>query len=139
MTNQKKIQYLRQFRRILQQIELLQKEVIRWRELGEKTTPSLTGMPHGGQDVSKVEQAAVMVCDTENKIAERIVQLTTLRLKIEQAIEALDDMALQNLLLRKYIDGQTFEEIAYEMHYSWRHTRRKHQMAVSKLNLEDVL
>lgn len=139
MTNQEKIQFLRQYRRIAEKIELLKQDVLRWRALGEKITPSLTGMPKGGQDCSKVEQAAVMVCDTESQIAERIVQLTALRQKIEQAIEAVEDINLQNLLRRRYIQGQTFEQIAVEMHYSWRHTRRKHQIAVSKLNLEDVL
>lgn len=135
MTNQEKIQFLRQYRRIKDKIELLQQEIWSWRELGEKTTPSLTGMPKGGQDSSKVEQAAVMVCDTESQIAERIVQLTALRQKIEQAIEAVEDINLQNLLHRRYIQGQTFEQIACEMHYSWQWVHNLHKRALNALQI----
>lgn len=126
---------MRQYRRIKDKIELLQQEIWSWRELGEKITPSLTGMPKGGQDSSKVEQAAVMVCDTESQIAERIVQLTALRQKIEQAIEAVEDINLQNLLHRRYIQGQTFEQIACEMHYSWQWVHNLHKRALNALQI----
>lgn len=139
MTNQEKIQFLRQYRNVLQKVEMLQKDLIRWRELGEKVTPSLSGMPQGGQNVPKVEQAAVMICDTEKEINERIKQLSALYLQILNVIETVDDITLQNLLHRRYIEGQTFEQIAYEMNYSWRHARRKHQIALSKVHIEDVL
>lgn len=135
MTNQEKIQFLRQYRNVLQKVEMLQKDLIRWRELGEKITPSLTGMPQGGQNVPKVEQAAVMICDTEKEINERIKQLSALYLQILNVIETVDDINLQNLLHRRYIDGQTFEKIAADMHYSWRHVHRQHKKALSDIKL----
>lgn len=135
MTNQEKIQFLRQYRHILEKIEILQKDLIRWRELGEKVTPSLTGMPQGGQNVPKVEQSAIMICDTQKEISERIRQLSSVYVQILSAIDTVDDISLQNLLHRRYIEGQTFEQIAYEMNYSWRHARRKHQVALSKVQI----
>ena len=135
MTNQEKIQFLRQYRHILEKIEILQKDLIRWRELGEKITPSLTGMPRGGQNVPKVEQSAIMICDTQKEISERIRQLSSVYVQILSAIDTVDDISLQNLLHRRYIEGQTFEQIAYEMNYSWRHARRKHQVALSKVQI----
>ena len=139
MTNQEKIQFLRQYKSILEKIEELKNDIENWRELGEKVTPSLTGMPQGGQNSPKVEQAAVMICDTEKEINERIKQLSEVYIRILNAIDTVDDINLQNLLHRKYIDGQPFEQIAYEMNYSWRHLRRKHQIALSKVRIEDVL
>lgn len=135
MTNQEKIQFLRQYRHILEKIEILQKDLIRWRELGEKITPSLTGMPQGEQNVPKVEQSAIMICDTQKEISERIRQLSSVYVQILSAIDTVDDISLQNLLHRRYIEGQTFEQIAYEMNYSWRHARRKHQVALSKVQI----
>lgn len=135
MTNQEKIQFLRQYRNVLQKVEMLKRDLIRWRELGEKVTPSLTGMPQGGQNVPKVEQSAIMICDIEKEINERIKQLSELYMRILSAIDAVDDISLQNLLHRRYIEGQTFEQIAYEMNYSWRHARRKHQVALSKVQI----
>lgn len=135
MTNQEKIQFLRQYRSILEKIELLKQDILRWRELGEKVTPSLTGMPQGGQNVPKVEQSAINICDTQKEISERIRQLSSVYVQILSAIDTVDDISLQNLLHRRYIEGQTFEQIAYEMNYSWRHARRKHQVALSKVQI----
>ena len=135
MTNQEKIQLLRQYRNALQKIEILQKDLMRWRELGEKVTPSLTGMPQGGQNVPKVEQAAVMICDIENEINERIKQLSELYMRILNAIETVDDINLQNLLHRRYIQGQKWEEIAVNMHYSYMHVCRLHGQALEKIML----
>lgn len=135
MTNQEKIQFLRQYRNILQKIEILQKDLIRWRELGEKITPSLTGMPQGGQNVPKVEQSAINICDTQNEISEHIKQLSSVYVQILSAIDTVDDISLQNLLHRRYIEGQTFERIAVEMHYSWRHVHRQHKQALSEIKL----
>ncbi len=135
MNNQEKIQYLRGYRRILEQIELLQKDIIRWRELGEKITPSLTGMPQSGQDDSKVEQAAVMICNTEHTISERIGQLTRTYQQIETAIESVRDITLRNLLHRRYIDGEKWEEIAVKMHYTWQWVHKLHKRALNALQI----
>jgi DNA-directed RNA polymerase specialized sigma subunit len=135
LTNQEKIQFLRQYRHILEKIEILQKDLIRWRELGEKVTPSLTGTLQGGQNVPKVEQSAINICDTQKEISERIRQLSSVYVQILSAIDTVDDISLQNLLHRRYIEGQTFERIAVEMHYSWRHVHRQHKQALSEIKL----
>lgn len=135
MTNQEKIQFLRQYRNVLQKVEMLKRDLIRWRELGEKVTPSLTGMPQGGQNVPKVEQSAIMICDIEKEINERIKQLSELYMRILSAIDAVDDINLQNLLYRRYIQGQKWEKIAVEMHYSYMHVCRLHGQALDKIML----
>ena len=135
MTNQEKIQFLRQYRNILQKVEMLKRDLIRWRELGEKVTPSLTGMPQGGQNVPKVEQSAIMICDIEKEINERIKQLSELYMRILSAIDTVDDINLQNLLYRRYIQGQKWEKIAVEMHYSYMHVCRLHGQALDKIML----
>lgn len=135
MTNQEKIQFLRQYRNVLQKVEMLKRDLIRWRELGEKVTPSLTGMPQGGKNVSKVEQSAIMICDIEKEINERIKKLSELYMKILNTIETVDDINLQNLLHRRYIQGQKWEKIAVEMHYSYMHVCRLHGQALEKIML----
>ena len=136
MTNQEKIQFLRQYRNVLQKVEMLKRDLIRWRELGEKVTPSLTGMPQGGQNVPKVEQSAIMICDIEKEINERIAQSARLYMQILQAIESVEDVTLQNLLHRRYIDGEKWEEIAVDMHYTWRWVHKLHKRALDMLETE---
>ena len=126
---------MRQYRNVLQKVEMLKRDLIRWRELGEKVTPSLTGMPQGGQNVPKVEQSAIMICDIEKEINERIKQLSELYMRILSAIDAVDDINLQNLLYRRYIQGQKWEKIAVEMHYSYMHVCRLHGQALDKIML----
>lgn len=135
MTNQEKIQFLRRYRQILHRIALLQKDLIAWREVGEKITPSLTGMPQGGENAPRVEQAAVMIADTEKEINARIYQLSGIYRKIEDAISGMEDVTLQNILHRRYIQGQKWEEIAVDMHYSYMHVCRLHGQALEKIML----
>lgn len=135
MTNQEKIQFLRPVSKYIAKVEMLKRDLIRWRELGEKVTPSLTGMPQGGQNVPKVEQSAIMICDIEKEINERIKQLSELYMRILSAIDAVDDINLQNLLYRRYIQGQKWEKIAVEMHYSYMHVCRLHGQALDKIML----
>lgn len=117
-------------------MEILQNDLMRWRELGEKITPTLTGMPQGGQNEPKVEQAAVMICDMEDRINDRIKQLSVVYEQIVRAIESVEDIALQNLLHRRYIDGEKWEKIAVEMHYTWRWVHKLHKRALDAMKME---
>lgn len=135
MTNQEKIQFLRQYRSILEKIELLKQDILSWQELGEKITPSLTGMPKSGRDCPKVEQAAVMICDIQSQLSERIAQSAGLYMQILQAIESVEDVTLQNLLHRRYIDGEKWEEIAVDMHYSWQWVHKLHKRALNVIKI----
>ena len=69
------------------------------------------------------------------EITRELRELRCLRREIRTVIAALEDDTLQALMLYRYIDGMTFEEIAVKMNYSYVHVCRLHGQALSKIML----
>lgn len=53
-----------------------------------------------------------------------------IKAEVLAVIRKLDNSLYRRLLVLRYINGHTFEEIAVEMHYSWRQTCRIHGRAL---------
>ena len=60
-----------------------------------------------------------------------------LRLQIEQAVNALNEPRERELMRRRYIEGQRWEQVAFEMHYSIDHIWRLHGMVLGKLRMQE--
>ena len=78
------------------------------------------------------------ICEIEEEIAESTAKLQQSKHQIEEAINSLEDATERDVLWYRYIKGLTFEKIAVEMNYSWRHIFRKHKQAVVKINLKKM-
>lgn len=135
MTNQEKKIWLLQYRRLDDRIDRLEKEKSRWIERATKMSAPSDGMPRGSGVSDTVGQAVAKIADLQAEINREIDRLVDLRRQMETAIGTVEDPLLRELLERRYIDGDTFEEIAVGMHYSWRNILRKHGKALSAIRL----
>lgn len=63
----------------------------------------------------------------------KIDELYDTKREIQSAIWSVEDGTLRELLERKYIDGESLEQIAVNMKYSYRQTRRLHGRALSEI------
>ena len=60
------------------------------------------------------------------------IELYNKQLEIENCINSLD--ATERIIARsRYIEGKTFEQIAVDLNYSWRHTVRIHGKILQKI------
>ena len=92
------------------------------------------GQPHGTGITDPTAQAVI---DLEKKIGEYERQLIRNRTELWRAkmdildtISKVQDAKLSRLLYLYYVDSKTWEEVAVELHYSWRHTLRRHGQAL---------
>jgi len=74
--------------------------------------PSLSGMPRGGPEHSKVEQYAAALAEIEAGIQERIVRSTIEEARLRRYIETVPDAQMRNLLLCRFVDCCTWEQVA---------------------------
>ena len=51
------------------------------------------------------------------------------------AIERVNDCTLRKLLIKRYLQFKTWEQIAVEMNYSWRQIVRLHGKALQKVKM----
>lgn len=69
----------------------------------------------------------------EGQIDEMIDRMLVTKAETLETIERLNDWKLREVLKRRYIDMQTFEQIAYNMGYGWRHVMRLHKKGLQEI------
>ncbi len=135
-TNQDKIKYLKRF-------TLLDKEIYRkiqaigyWRSKLTRIMPIYSTEPKGGGSIrGKTESIIAKIVDLEKEIEADVDRLIAVRDNIKSVIEVVEDDRERLLLQYRYLDGWTFEKIAVEMNYSWRHIHRLHSRALSNVEI----
>lgn len=102
---------------------------------GPKTV-KYDAMPRGGSGPSDpVAELAGRHLALREEYAKTVENLTIQMAEIEQAIEPLEPT--QRTLIRlHYFQGLTWEQVAVEMGYTWRHVHRLHGKALEKLQEE---
>ena len=136
MSNREKIKYLKRYINLDREIERKLEEVSRLRSKLTRITQVLTAEPRGGGSIyGKTEGILAKIVDLENEIDADIDRLVAIRDGIKTIIEAVEDDRERLLLQYRYLDGRTFEEIAVQMHYSWRQIHRLHSRALTNLKM----
>lgn len=133
--NQKKIEYLSRYRKLGKRIEQLSTERAMWLSRACKTTQTISDMPKAKNGAQGDSGEVAQYIEIGEEITRELRNLHRLRREIRAVITTLEDDILQTLMLYRYIDGMTFEEIAVKLHYSWRQVCRKHGQALAKLRM----
>jgi len=128
MTNNDKKRVLNSYRRIVQQERAIRDEID---SLTLLHSPSLDGMPHGASDPRGLDafwvKAGALFEKWQTLLDKKYAALSV----ITDEIEKLPNETEKTLLMLRYINGKTFEQVAVEMGYSWRHTLRLHGQALA--------
>jgi RinA family phage transcriptional activator len=139
MTNRDKIKYLKRYINLDREIERKLEEVARLRSKLARVTEVFTAEPKGGGSIyGKTGEILAKIVDLEKEIDADVDRLIEVRDSIKSIIEAVEDDRERLLLQYRYLDGRTFEEIAVQMHYSWRQTHRLHSRALTNLKMSKM-
>lgn len=84
----------------------------------------------------ELDKAIAELADATSKAGNEITRLVRLEKEIEYIIEKSEE-PFRTILYERYINGKTWEQIAVQMHYCFRHTTKLHGMALE--TLKDVL
>ena len=105
----------------------------------EAELSSLTGVDYGRPVVKSsggrgsVEQLAISVADRKAKIAAKIGRLMAAKQQARELIETLPEGAERNVLVQRYVLLFSWEQIAVNLGYSYRHVIRLHGEGLRKL------
>ena len=139
MTYEEKVRWLRRYRDALRLEEELRQELEAQRARACKTTAALTGMPGGGEDGQALPRAVESIVAAQQELQAQINLCGATRREVVAALDQVTDARDHEILRRRYLLGQRFEEIAVEMMLEYRWVRRLHKRAVSILTLESPL
>ena len=136
MNSQEKKAWLRQCAALDRDIDRLILERSRWMARATRMVPTLSDMPRGGGERRRSEDIILRIAEIENEIDRKIDALLDQRAAVVEAITAVGDRQLREVLELRYLDGATFEEIAEEMVLSVRHVLRLHGAALEKISVD---
>jgi hypothetical protein len=104
------------------------------REERESISINLDGMPHGTSLSDKTARLAAQLADAEEEIIELRSEAWSIRMEIVRTLNRIQTPEYNTLLYLRYIEGKTWEQIAVEMHYTFRHTTRLHGDALREVD-----
>lgn len=136
MTYEEKVRWLRRYRDALKLEVELRQELEAQRARACKTTAAMTGMPGGGGDGQALPRAVESIVAAQQELQAQINLCGATRREVVAALDQVTDARDHEILRRRYLLGQRWENIAVEMHIELRWIYRRHRRAVSELTME---
>lgn len=135
LEHERKKRYLKRYKRNGILIDRLENKLraLEARIQGVKS-PSLSGMPRGGEPVTREDLIADKV-DLERRIKKLKGKGDDIRREILDIIDELEDPRYAEVLESFLIDDMTFREIADDMDYTERHVIRLYSEAIDAVTL----
>ena len=104
--------------------------------MATKFTPALSDMPKAQSNENRIEAITEKIIEVESQINDELDELLSVRTEIENVINQIPNETYQELLERRYIQGQRWERIAIEMMYDYRYVLKLHGKALQTLHIE---
>ena len=135
-TYNEKVRWLRRYRDALRLEEELRQELEAQRARACKTTAALTGMPGGGGDGQALPRAVESIVAAQQELQAQINLCGAVRQEVVAVLDQVADERDLEILRRRYLLGQRWENISVEMHIELRWVYRRHRRAVTALTME---
>lgn len=133
MTLEEKKRWLWRYRDALRLEDALRDELEEQQARATRTTAAFTAMPKAASDGQTLARAVEGIVEAQQKLQAQINVCGATRREVVAAIDQLDDERDHTVLYRRYVRGQTFEQIAALMHRSTRAVIYRHNHAVEQL------
>lgn len=140
LTSQEKKAYLERYGEADREIDRLCEELSKWRARATKITPVLSQEPAGGHgNGNQIELAIEKIIALEGQINAKIDEAWEIRQRVEEVIQTVADGTLREVLHRRYILRETWEQIAVHMNYGYRWVLRLHGKALAQAEVKEAI
>lgn len=136
MTYNEKKAWLSRYQVSLRRERELIEEVKQQEARAQAVTPRLSGMPGGGRPGDSLPCAVEAIIQAKQELQAQINQCGAIRREIVAALEQVTNARDHEIMRRRYILGQRFEQISVEMHMDLRWIYRTHKRTVQRLAIK---
>lgn len=124
-------EYLQQYREAAKRARAALDHLDELRSMATRITPNYGGEGGGThQTGDKLGAAVARIIDAENRVSDELEMLEAIEHEVLNTILRVKDATLSTLLYERYINGKTWEQIAVDMHYSYRGVTKMHGRAL---------
>lgn len=128
-------EYLSQVRKMDSRLRLIGQKVERLRSVLEYRSPSFEGAGGGG-NADRLPDTVALIVEYEQQAEKLREEYIGKFREIDRAIAAVPDAVLREVLERRYLFYQRWEQIAEEMHRDLRWIYRLHGRALSYIEVD---
>lgn len=136
MDNEEKKKWLWRYRDSLDAEKALKDDLEEQNNRARSITSILTDMPGGKSDGQKLARAVESIICAQQKLQAQINLCGAIRREVTSVIDQITDERSHTILYRRYILGQKWEVIAYEMHLDYTTVWKRHRESLKKLAIE---
>lgn len=137
MTYNEKKAWLWRYQISLKREKVLADEIEDMNSRACRVTPALTGMPGGPSDGQSLPRAVERILQAKQDLQDQITQCGAIRREIVAVLEQVINARDHEIMRRRYILGQRFEQISVEMHMDLRWIYRTHKRTVQRLAIKN--
>lgn len=129
-------EYLRQAYKMDKRIRILQGKVDKLRSALEYHSPALEG-GGGSGSADRMPDTISKIMEYEQHVQQLQAEFVDKYTEIDKAIHSVENANQREVLERRYLLYQKWEQIADEMHYSLQNVFKLHGMALQKIKRVD--
>ena len=134
-TYEEKRRWLWRYRDALRRERELKEELQEQKTRAASVTAALTGMPGAASDGQTLPRAVESIVEAQQELQAQINVCGAIRREVVAALDQIDDARDHEILRRRYLLGQKFEQIAVEMCLEYRWVRRIHKKCIGKMDI----
>lgn len=106
---------LRQYRRLLREIKLLEEDLLELDAMTQRLTAQLTGMPRGGPGADRLTDIIARKIELRDIISERAAWLHQERVELERYVSRVPDSLLRQILALRYFRGLSWTAVGHAL------------------------
>lgn len=129
-------EYLRRYQDANREIDALLKEIHNLRVLATSITQNVSPDRVQTTPTNRTESIIAKVVDMENEVDTRVNTLHNIKNEVMQAINAVKEPVCREVLIRRYICGDTWEKIAVDMNYTYQWVCVLHGRALKLIRID---
>lgn len=134
----RKVERLAQLRYLRGEAELLEARVEELREAARGGVQRITGMPRGGRTGDPVAMYGAKIADLRIELEDRRGACLDELTRLYTFIDTIDDSLTRQVMIRRYVDGHSWQQIALEIGESdEQFPRRLHNKFLSKAKFDE--
>lgn len=129
-------EYLSQARNLDKHIITKMQMIDSFNALATRCTATYSDMPKApNQSNSRLEECVLEIISLEERITADMKTLLDIKSEIIRVIQAVPNLEYQSLLMKRYVCGETWEEIATDMNYGLRYIHKLHGQALQEVKI----
>lgn len=135
-TYEEKRRWLWRYRDALRRERELKDELQEQMTRAAGATAALTGMPGAASDGQTLPRAVESIVEAQQELQAQINVCGAIRREVVAALDQIADARDHEILRRRYLRGQKWEAIAYEMNLEYSTVMKRHRKALGKMSIE---